>query len=181
MTMMKWIACALAALLGVFATTAQAASAGKIDREARRALNRLYEAEPETRAVIGRAAGVLVFPGIYKAGIGIGGEYGEGVLIQGGRSVGYYNVASASIGLQLGAQKRAHIIAFMEQSVLTRFKNSEGWKAGVDGSIVLVDLGASGKADTNTFNKPILGFILGEKGLMYNVTLEGSKITRIHK
>ncbi len=153
-----------------------AASAAKIDRDARAALSRLYQVAPETRAVLARAQGILVFPAIYKAGIGLGAEVGKGALLRGGKNSGYYRLVSGSIGFQLGAQKRVQVIAFMTPNAMQNFIASEGFKVGVDGSIVVADLGASGKVDTANFNKPIIAFILGEKGLMYNVTLEGARI-----
>jgi lipid-binding SYLF domain-containing protein len=179
---MRWILAIAAALLAALPTTdATAASARELQRESNRVLERLYESQPSTRDILGRAAGVLVFPGIYKGGIGIGAEYGEGVLREGGRVTGYYRVVTGSIGLQLGVQKRAQVIAFMDAAALRKFKNSDGWEAGVDGSIVVADLGAGAQADTKGLNQPIIAFILDEKGLMYNVTLEGSKISRIRK
>lgn len=179
---MRWILAAAAFLLAALpATDCVAASAGELQRDSTRVLERLYDAQPATRDVLGRAAGVLVFPGIYKGGIGLGAEYGEGVLREGGRVTGYFRVVTGSVGLQLGVQKRAQVIAFMDAAALRRFKNSDGWEAGVDGSIVVADLGAGAQADTKGLNQPIIAFILDEKGLMYNVTLEGSKISRIRK
>ena len=158
-----------------------AASARELQRDSGKSLERLYDSQPHTRSVLDRAAGVLVFPGIYKGGIGLGAEYGEGVLREAGKVTGYYRVVSGSVGLQLGVQKRAQIIAFMDAEALRKFKDSDGWEAGVDGSIVVADVGAGAQADTKSLNQPIIAFILDEKGLMYNVTLEGSKITRVRK
>lgn len=147
-------------------------------KEARAELAKHTSAGAELAA---KAHGVLVFPKVIKAGIGVGGEYGEGALQVGGRTVGYYNIAAASIGLQLGAQARSEIILFMTADALGRFRDSEGWKAGVDGSVALATLGAGGSIDTDTARKPIIGFIFSGKGLMYNLTFEGSKITKIDK
>jgi lipid-binding SYLF domain-containing protein len=124
---------------------------------------------------------MLVFPSVIKAGIGIGGEFGEGALLIKGKTVAYYNLAAASIGFQLGAQARSQIVLFMNDKVLADFRNSDGWKAGVDGSVALATLGAGGAIDTETAKQPIIGFIFSNKGLMYNLTFEGSKITRIEK
>ena len=179
---MRWILAIAAFLFAALpATDATAASARELQRDSNRVLERLYDSQPSTRDILGRAAGVLVFPGIYKGGIGIGAEFGEGVLREGGEVTGYYRVITGSVGLQLGVQKRAQVIAFMDADALRKFKNSDGWEAGVDGSIVIADLGAGAQADTKSLNQPIIAFILDEKGLMYNVTLEGSKISRIRK
>ena len=125
------------------------------------------------------AKGVLVFPSVLKAGIGIGGEYGEGALRIGGKTVDYYSTASASIGFQLGAQSKRVILVFMQDKALKGFQGSSGWEAGVDGSVALIELGAGGTIDTTNIKDPIVGFVFGNKGLMYNLTLEGSKYTKI--
>lgn len=173
-------------LIGLFAVallalgqSGHAADARTIDKRVQETLQRLYKHAPALRPVVNNAAGVLVFPRVYKAGIG--GDYGEGALLEGGRTSGYYNIVSGSVGFQLGAQRRAQIIVFTDRDALRRFKDTDGWKAGVDASVVLVDLGAAGNLDTNTAREPVLGLVLGEKGLMYNATLEGSKITRIQR
>jgi len=127
------------------------------------------------------AKGVLVFPSVIKAGFGIGGEYGEGALRIHGKTVDYYSTAAASIGFQLGAQSKRVILLFMEDSALKQFRESSGWEAGVDGSVALVKLGTGGSIDTTNIKDPIVGFIFGNKGLMYNLTLEGSKFTKLKK
>ncbi|PIQ99502.1 MAG: hypothetical protein COV66_11385 [Nitrospinae bacterium CG11_big_fil_rev_8_21_14_0_20_45_15] len=127
------------------------------------------------------AKGVLVFPKVYKAGFGIGGEYGEGALRIGGKTVDYYNTVSASIGFQLGAQARTVILIFTQDEALQKFRNSEGWKAGVDGSVALATLGVGDAIDTNSIKDPIVAFVIDQEGLMYNLTLEGTKFTKIKK
>ena len=132
-----------------------------------------------SRELVGKSAAVLVFPSVVKAGMGIGGEYGEGALLTRGRTLEYYNTISASIGFQLGAQARSVIIVFMTPEALAGFRRVDGWKVGVDGSVALVTVGAGGSIDTNRIASPIIGFIFDGKGLMYNLTLEGSKLSRI--
>jgi lipid-binding SYLF domain-containing protein len=127
------------------------------------------------------AKGVLVFPSVIKAGFGIGGEYGEGALRIGGKTVDYYSTAAASIGLQLGAQSKRVLLVFMQESALKQFRASSGWEAGVDGSVALIELGTGGSIDTTNVKDPIVGFVFGNKGLMYNLTLEGSKFTKLKK
>ena len=160
---------------------AAAASATEIDVEIVAGLNRFDQEVPAGRELLAKAKGVLVFPKVIKAGFGIGGEYGEGALRIGGRSVGYYNLISASIGLQLGAQSRAEMILFMTDEALKRFQSSDGWEAGVDGSVALITTGVAGEIDTNTINDPVIGFIFGEQGLMANLSLEGAKISKLEK
>jgi lipid-binding SYLF domain-containing protein len=133
------------------------------------------------RELLAKSAAVLVFPSVIKAGMGIGGEYGEGALLVRGRTAGYYNTISASVGFQLGAQSRSVIIAFMTPEALAGFRRVKGWKVGVDGSVALITVGIGGSIDSSKIASPIVGFIFDGKGLMYNLTLEGSKISRIDR
>jgi lipid-binding SYLF domain-containing protein len=157
--------------------SAQAISDGAIDAT----LREFYYHFRGSRALVKRAAGVLVFPTIIKAGIGIGGEYGEGALLIHGRRVASYNCVSASVGFQLGAQARSVIILFMTEDALAHFSRTDGWKIGVDGSVAFITVGVGGSIDTDRIVSPIVGFIFDNKGLMYNLTLEGTKISRISR
>lgn len=172
--------CALLLAAGTSAPVS-AASREQLDAEVREAISTLYGHSSAAKALAGRAAGMLVFPRVIKGGIGIGAEYGEGALQVGGRTVGYYNIVSGSIGFQLGLQRKSEVILFMNQRELDNFRGRDGWKAGVDGSVALATLGTGGRIDTETAKKPIIGFIYSNKGLMYNLTFEGSKISEIHK
>ena len=114
-----------------------------------------------------------------SAGFGIGGEYGEGVLQIGGKSVAYYNTVAASIGFQIGAQMKSIVLVFINQKALIEFRNSEGWEVGVDGSVALIEWGVGKDINTMDISDPVVGFVFNNKGLMYNLNLEGSKITQI--
>lgn len=169
------------ALLSIAALPAGAATREELDASVREAIEELYKFSSAARELAGRSTGMLVFPKVVKAGVGIGGEYGEGALLIGGKTVGYYNIVSGSIGLQLGVQTKSQVILFMTDKELGKFRNSDGWKAGVDGSVAVATLGAGGEIDTETAKKPIIGFIYSNKGLMFNLTFEGSKVTEIEK
>ena len=164
-----------------FAPRGQAASGPEIDADARATLARFFAEVYSSRELANQAVAILVFPTIVKAGFGIGGEYGEGVLHIRGRTAGFYNIISGSIGFQLGAQARSVIIMFMTDTALAKFQRTDGWKVGVDGSITIIAVGAGGAVDTNSISSPLVGFIFDQKGLMYNLTLEGSKISRIYR
>ena len=169
------------ALLAMVAApqVSEAGSATEINATANATLQSFVDQNPSARELGHKAAGVLVFPSIVKAGLGFGGEYGEGVLIVKGNGAGYYNIVSASFGFQLGVQSRSLIIMFMTEEALAGFQKTDGWKVGVDGSIVVVTVGAGESIDTNTLTSPIIAFIIDPQGLMYNLSLEGSKISRI--
>ena len=164
-----------------FVQTSHAVSAKEIDSRTDTALKRFYDEVGGGKNFIKNAKGVLVFPKVIKAGFGIGGEYGEGALRIGGRTVDYYSTAAASIGFQLGVQSRIVILVFLDKQVLTKFRNSSGWEVGVDGSVAFITVGAGGSIDSSNVQSPIVGFIFGNKGLMYNLTLEGSKFTRLKR
>ncbi len=165
----------------LFTASAIAASGWKIDENADKALENFKEEISGAQVFLDQAAGFLIFPKVYKAGIGIGAESGEGALRIGDKTVDYYRTTSGSFGFQLGAQAKSVIIVFMTEDSLNKFRNSAGWKVGVDGSVALVDIGAGKRIDTTNIKDPVVGFIFGSKGLMYNLTLEGSKISKLDK
>ena len=175
------LALLLACGLALAAAPVLAKSAAVLNVEVEEALQALYRARPGTKGVISRSAGVLVFPAVYKGGVGVGAEYGEGALLERGRRTGYYRLVSGSIGLQLGGQRRVQVVVFMDPVALAAFKASTGWTAGVDGSVVLLDVGASGKFDVHQLEQPILGFVLGEQGLMVDASLQGARISRLQE
>jgi lipid-binding SYLF domain-containing protein len=158
----------------------EAASAAEIEADANETLHSFVRQVPGARELANKAAGILVFPSVVKAGIGIGGEYGEGILLNQQRVEGFYNLISASFGFQLGVQERSVIIMFMTQDALLGFEERAGWKIGVDGSVAIITVGVGGGIDTDKIVSPVIGFIIDQKGLMYNLTLEGSKISRIN-
>lgn len=157
------------------------ATAPALDHDADGALQVFREQVNGAEVFLNQAAGYLVFPRVIKAGMGVGGETGEGVLRIGGSTVDYYRTTSGSFGFQLGAQAKSIVVAFMTRDSLERFRQSEGWKVGVDGSVALIDIGAGKTIDSNNIRDPVVGFIYGSKGLMYNLTLEGTKFSRLSK
>jgi len=130
---------------------------------------------------LGQAAGYLVFPRVIKVGIGLGAETGDGALRIGATTAGYYRTTSGSFGFQLGAQAKSIVIVFMTQEALKKFRDSDGWKVGGDASVALIDLGAGKTIDSQNIKDPVVGFIYGAKGLMYNLTLEGTKIHQVER
>ncbi len=162
-------------------TSVWAATADKINREADKAIQVFREDVNGADVFLAQAAGYLVFPRVIKIGIGFGGETGEGVLRVGGTPVDYYRTTAGSFGLQLGAQAKSIVVVFMTREALDKFRNSSGWKVGVDGSVALIDIGAGKTIDTNNIKDPVVGFIFGSKGLMYNLTLEGTYFAKLDK
>jgi len=158
-----------------------AASAAEIDVTVNETIKVFKSDVKGADVFLNQAAGILVFPRVIKVGIGIGGETGEGALRVGGKTVDYYRTSAGSIGFQLGAQAKAILIAFMTKEALEKFQNASGWKVGVDGSVALIDIGAGKAIDTGNIKDPVVGFVFNSKGLMYNLTLEGSKFSKLKK
>ncbi len=150
-----------------------------INNEATQTLRELYGLNPKYKQAAEDSVGMLIFPSVTKAGLGVAGEYGEGVLHVHGKNTGYFKIVSASIGLTAGVVNRREVILFMTQDSLDQFLNKQEWKIGVDAGIALVYQGASGEYDFDKGDKPIIGFIFSETGLMGDLSLEGSRITRI--
>jgi lipid-binding SYLF domain-containing protein len=158
---------------------ASAASRAALERDARNAYNKLVAKVPAAKAASQKATAVLVFPKITKAGLMIGGQYGEGVLFRGGKVAGYYNTAGASYGLQAGGQTYGYAMFFMNDGALTALTDADGFEVGVGPSIVVVDEGMGKSTTTITGQKDIYAFIFSQKGLMAGLGLQGNKITKL--
>ncbi|HET9067159.1 MAG TPA: lipid-binding SYLF domain-containing protein [Amaricoccus sp.] len=162
------------------APEARAASASAIDARVDIALNQLLAESVTAQALAERALAVLVFPQVVKAGFGLGGQYGEGALRQDDATVGYYSIASASFGFQIGAQAYAEALFFMTPESLEYFRRSKGFEVGADANVAVVNQGVAVDATTSTITQPIVAIVFSQQGLMAGATLEGSKISRIH-
>jgi len=171
----------LALLLTSFSTRAPAATAEEIDIEVEATLKLFKAKVPGAAQYLSVAKGVLVFPRVFRAGVGIGGEYGEGALLIDGKTVDYYSTASASIGFQLGAQTKSLILIFLNEEELEKFRNSEGWRADIDGSVTAAEWGKAENVDTINTRDPIISFVFSTKGLMANISVEGSKFILLDK
>ncbi len=125
------------------------------------------------------AKGVLIMPHITKAGFIVGGQYGQGSLQVGGKTVQYYNLVSGSLGYQIGAEQYDMVIIFMTDDALSKFRKSDGWEAGADAEVTLVQVGANASVETLRSQHPIVGFVFDQKGLMAGVSLKGAKFTPI--
>ena len=161
------------------AAASVAATKAEIDQRVAATLAEFNALTPANESLERKAAGMLVFPKVTKAGIGVAGEFGEGVLQVDGETVGYYSLSSASVGLTLGLAKHSEIIMFMTPESLNKFTKSDGWSIGADAGITVVSMAASGEYDSKTQQKPILAFVFAEKGLIGDLSLEGSKISKI--
>ncbi len=151
----------------------------KINHDVITTLERLYSTVGGSRELVNNARGVLVFPSVLAAGFVVGGQYGEGALRVDGKTVGYYSTATGSLGLQIGAQSKAIIFLFMTQHALDQFTASKGWTAGVDASVALIKIGANGMVDMNTATAPVSVIVMTNQGLMANLNIEGTKVSKL--
>ena len=176
---LKALIAGLTMLVLIASAPSFALTKAQIDAHADRALAHFYKLNPKHKELADKAVGILIFGRVTKGGAGVAGEFGEGALRINGATADYYSVASASVGLTLGVAKHSEVILFMTQDALEKFRKSEDWSVGADTSFAVVSKGSGGQYDSATLNKPILGFIFGEKGLIGDLSFEGSKITKI--
>ena len=158
-----------------------AQTAQELDAKVDSAIVKFKQEVPGGTNFLPKVKGYLVFPSVIKAGLVVGGKYGEGALRINGKTQHYYDMTSASIGLQAGAQEYSMLIAFLSEESLNNFINSNGWEAGVDGTITISDWGKSKDITSMSFEKPIIAFIYGEKGYMASISIAGTKFRRIVK
>ncbi|MCY1229856.1 Las17-binding protein actin regulator [compost metagenome] len=164
---------------GTSASKDPVAKKQEIDAGVDGALNRLFSTNAGARDLAQRAQGVLVFPRVISAGLVVGGEYGEGALRSKGATVGYYSTTQASVGLTAGGQSKAVIIMFMTPEAYNKFVSSKGWTAGADANVAVAKVGADGRLDTLTSQQPVIAFVQTNAGLMFDVSVNGSKISKL--
>ena len=172
----------LTAVFSVLITNSLLAKTAKeIDASVDVAIERFYKQVKGAEEFVKASKGMLVMPNVVKGAFIIGGEYGEGALRVGGKSVDYYNTISGSIGFQIGGQAKDIILLFMTDEALKQFRASKGWEAGVDGNVALITIGAGERADTTTLKDPIVGFVFDAKGLIADISLKGAKFSKLDK
>jgi lipid-binding SYLF domain-containing protein len=165
--------------LTLIAPAVFAASAAELSRDSQASLKKLYANIPAAKAIGSKAKAVLVFPKITKAGLGVGGQYGDGALIQGGKVVGYYNTTGVSSGLQAGAQTYRYAMFFMNDAALKSLDRAGGFEVGVGPTIVVMDEGKAKTMNTTTATEDVYVFIFSQKGVMGGLGIQGNKITKI--
>ena len=158
-----------------------AKTAREIDASVEVAIERFYKQVKGAKEFVKASKGMLVMPNVIKGAFIIGGEYGEGALRVGGKSVDYYNTIAGSIGFQIGGQAKDIILLFMTDEALKNFRASSGWEAGVDGNVALITIGAGERADTTTSKDPIVGFVIDAKGLIADISIKGAKFSKLDK
>ena len=165
-----------AVVLSFAAENLWAQTAEEIDASVYACLGRFYNQIMGGREMVAMAEGILVIPSVVKGGLIVGGEYGEGALRVGGKTVSYYNLASGSVGFQIGGEAKDFVILFMTDEALKQFQASKGWEVGIDGNVALANFGGGKRVDFITMNDPIIGFVFDVKGLMADISLKGAQV-----
>jgi len=172
----------LITIIGVFlSSNLYAKTAKEIDASVDVAIERFYKQVKGAKEFVKASKGMLVMPNVVKGAFIIGGEYGEGALRVGGKTVDYYNTISGSIGFQIGGQSKDIILLFMTDEALKQFRASKGWEAGVDGNVASFTVGGGERADTRTLKDPVVGFVFDAKGLIADISLKGAKFSKVDK
>lgn len=155
--------------------TAPKTEQGKADLEAQaqRTLARLQLMDESLKPFLERSAGYAVFPGVGKGGAIVGGAYGRGVLIEDAKVVGYTDLSQATIGLQLGGQKFAEVIAFETKRELEQFKRGEFSFTAQASAVAL----KSGSAATAKYEWGVAVFVEPLAGLMAEAAIGGQSFT----
>jgi lipid-binding SYLF domain-containing protein len=154
-------------------------AATELARDSQAALNQLTASIPLAKILAPNAHAILVFPKVTKAGLGIGGQYGEGALSKKGAAVAYYKTTGASFGLQAGGQQYGYAMFLMSQKALDALDAAKGFEVGVGPSVVMVDEGMAKTTTTTTLKDDIYAFVFGQKGLMAGLGIQGNKISKI--
>jgi lipid-binding SYLF domain-containing protein len=183
-SLLSSLAIATAVLASACSTTGMSQSDPGAERHAINAnvdssLSKLYAQVPGSRELVAKAKGVLVFPSVVSAGLVVGASYGKGALRNGAQSAGYYSTAGGAVGLLAGAESKSVFVLFMTQDAYDKFTASQGWTAGVDASVTLVNVGADGSVDTRTVQPEVSSLVLNNGGLMANLSIDGTKFTKL--
>ena len=163
----------------ILPTGLSAKSIVEIDAAIERSLNRFTDEIQGAESYLEGSRGILVIPRMWKAGVLLGFEFGEGALIVDGIKIQYYKALTTSVGLQIGVGSKDLIVLFFDDTAMDNFLYSSGWEVGVDGAVAIFSRGAAGAVDSITFKDPIVGFVFGQKGLIAGVSMEGTKFTKI--
>jgi lipid-binding SYLF domain-containing protein len=154
--------------------------AAELEAEAKQTQEKFQANTKGAEEIFAKAKGILVCPTIRKAGIGIGAEGGKCVLTSGSDKPLHYSTRALKAGLILGAQKHSMILVINTDEALAKFTSGEReWEFGVDVSVAVAKFGAGGDIDTTNLKADIISFLFGEKGLMGDLSWEGSSFKKL--
>ena len=128
--------------------------------------------------VIKSGKGVAIFPAVTKAGLMIGGQVGEGlVLLRNPNGTwngpSFMGLSGASIGIQIGAQSVGLVLVITNEDGLRAFTGGNSFKLGADVAIAAGPVGRDTSAATDSRAKASMS-----KGLFAGMTFEGSVLNQ---
>jgi len=176
---MKKIKIIVLSLIMAMLTTVHAQEQTLSPKDILQTLQTFYTKFKGGEELIKKANGYLVFPNIYKAGLVVGGEYGEGAMVVNGSIDSYYKMYTTSIGLQAGAQKRSMLVLFLTKDALKKFVNREEWKVGVDGGLSVMNWSAGTDLSSVDIRKDTIAIPFSNIGIMANISLEGTVFQKL--
>ena len=130
------------------------------------------------RDLMEKCAGVAIFPSVLKAGFGIGGQYGQGVLLNRNTQTGqwsapvFVSIGGASIGFQIGGQATDMILIVGNERGMDSLSHSNVTLGG-DVSVAAGPLGREASADTDALLRAGILSYSRSKGLFAGVSLKG--------
>ena len=139
--------------------------------QAATAIARFHEKKPQMQPYFDEAYGYAILPGVTRIGIGFGGAYGKGVVVEGDELIGHTSFAQFTSGIQMGAKYFSMIVFFKDEAALNDYKLSQMQFMGQIG----VDLATVGASGTPSFSDGVAIFAMTRFGLMGEFTISGAR------
>jgi lipid-binding SYLF domain-containing protein len=131
------------------------------------------------RDLLHRARAVMIAPRIFKAGFFVGGEGGEAVLMARGAGgwsdPAFYTVASASFGLQIGAQESEMIMFIMSDRALNALMQDK-FKIGANAGLAIATLGSTVEGATTANAGADIVVWASASGAYAGISLDGTLV-----
>ena len=143
------------------------------EKDAQATVAAFKKSDPDMAAFFSKARGYSVYPSVGKAGFGIGGAHGSGVVYEGGKAIASSKLTQVSIGFQFGGQVYSEIVFFQDKASMDKFKKGE-IELSAQASAVAVTAGIAAKTD---FKDGIAIFTMAKGGLMYEASVAGQKLS----
>jgi len=161
------------------ASAIKAQEAAKLEADAKATLAKFQASTKGSQEVFANAKGILVCPKITKGGFIVGVESGNCVLTKGTSTPLYYGTSAVKAGLVAGIQSYSMILVLNTPESVAKFTSeNREWEMGMDASVAVAKLDAAGTLDTTNLKRDIVVFIFGGKGLMADVSFEGSRFKK---
>lgn len=135
------------------------------------AIDALLESDSKMQRYFDAAAGYVVIPTVGKAGLGIGGARGKGLLYENGEPTAEVTMTQLSIGFQWGGQAYSEFLFFEDEKSLEHFKKGN-YELGAQASAVAITEGVSVDAG---YESGVAIFTQAKGGLMYEAAVSGQK------